>query len=350
LSVDDFDIPDVPINLEDIETATLPFDFCAPTSGPADFDLDAGITSLEALNDMLRSSPNEEDQIALERAHRGLETTFSEAHIAPVAQTRTRWSIEQLKLVPKTMIEQNSTPWQHAMLYQENMPQVFEDCYAACALYVARNRTNEDFVNRIIAERATKLINSVMPHQPLEILARAHALILYQSMFIFGGDMSLYGQAEQLLPHMKEVGQALLGLSAQQVESITPVPLYPSASARACWAAYIFRESLRRSVLAVFHLMTMCSLLRGQLTSCDQGMAIGNRLTMSAHLWNARSVFDFALAWNNRKHFTVIELDFTEVLRDAMPDDVDTFGRMMMIGLQGEDDIKGWFYTRGGIL
>jgi hypothetical protein len=79
-------------------------------------------------------------------------------------------------------------------------------------------------------------------------------------------------------------------------------------------------------------------------------MAIGNRLTMSAHLWNARSVFDFALAWNNRKHFTVIELDFTEVLRDAMPDDVDTFGRMMMIGLQGEDDIKGWFYTRGGIL
>jgi hypothetical protein len=73
-------------------------------------------------------------------------------------------------------------------------------------------------------------------------------------------------------------------------------------------------------------------------------------LTISAHLWNAKTAFDFALAWNSRKHFTVIELDFTEVLRDAMPDDIDIFGKMMMISLKGEDDIKGWFYTRGGIL
>jgi hypothetical protein len=56
------------------------------------------------------------------------------------------------------------------------------------------------------------------------------------------------------------------------------------------------------------------------------------------------------VAWNNTKHFVVKELDFTEVLRDAQPEDLDTFSKMMLIGLQGEDDIRGWFHTRGGIL
>jgi hypothetical protein len=345
-----FGIQNISVSLGDIETTTLPLDFSSSTSRPTDFDLDVGITSLEAFNNVLYSSSNEEEQSALERSRHGLEKAFSVAQIAPAAKSRTRWSIEQLKLVPKTMIEENGTPWQHAMLYQEYMPQSLQDSYAACALYLAKNSTNEDFVNRFIKERSTTLIASVMPIQPTEILARAHALVLYQSMLVFGGDMSLYSQAEQLLPHMDGVCQALLGLSSQQAESTDLVPLYPSASARASWAAYIFRESLRRTVLAVSQITTLCSLLRGQLTPCSHDVAIGNRLTISAHLWNAKTAFDFALAWNSRKHFTVIELDFTEVLRDAMPDDIDIFGKMMMISLKGEDDIKGWFYTRGGIL
>lgn len=71
-------------------------------------------------------------------------------------------------------------------------------------------------------------------------------------------------------------------------------------------------------------------------------------MTLSAHLWNAKSAFDFAVAWNEKSHFLVKDLDFSEVMRDAEPDDVDDFAKMMLVGLMGIDDVRGWFYMKGG--
>jgi hypothetical protein len=350
--------PELSMDLDGIEHATLPLDFdvstqpLASSTDIADFDFETGVASLDSLSNMLYRAPDDECELALNRAYHGdrTEKTFSAAHIAPFAKSRVEWSIARLKLAPKIMIETNGTPWQHAMLYHEHMPRSMQDAYAACALYVARNGTNDEFITRFIREHAESLMLSPMPEEPTDLLARAHALMIYQSMLVFGGDVSLYSQAELLLPCMEQVAHALLGLADQEEDPIGSIPLYPSAVARASWAAYIFRETLRRTVLAVYHFVTMCNLLRGQLTSCNIHLALGNRLTISAQLWNARSAFDYAVTWNNQKHFVVKELDFTEVMRDAMPEDVDVLGRMMMIGLQGEDDIKGWFYTRGGTL
>lgn len=350
-------IPHMSMDLEDIENATLSLGFdvstqpLAPDADIADFDFGAGVASLDSLSNML-GSPNDLYELTLNRAyHRDrTEKTFSAAHIAPFAKSRVEWSIARLKLAPKTMIEENGTPWQHAMLYDEHMPRSLQDAYAACALHVARNGTNDGFITRFIREHAEALANSPIPQDPTELLARAQAFILYQSMLVFGGDVSLYSQAELLLPCMEQVAYTLLSLADQEEDPTDPIPLYPSAVARASWAAYIFRESLRRTVLAVYHFVTMCNLLRGQLTSCNSHLALGSRLTISAQLWNARSAFDYAVTWNHQKHFIVKELDFTEVMRDAMPEDIDTLGKMMMIGLQGEDDIKGWFYTRAGAL
>ncbi|KAF2024470.1 hypothetical protein EK21DRAFT_117728 [Setomelanomma holmii] len=348
--------PDMSMELEDIGNVTQPLEFSFPNlsdvsnAGPADFDLTAGITSLESLNQMLYSSPDYEDQLVLSRAYTHVEKAFSAAHIAPFAKSRVSWSIEQLKLAPKMMLEQNGTPWQHPMLYEEYMPRSLQDAYAACGLYVAKNGTNNDMVTRFIRDRVGELIAATLPQQASDLLARAHAFMLYQTMLVFGGDITLYSQADTLLPLMDEVANALLPFAAQQDDLTGSLPLYPSTAARTAWAAYIFRESLRRTVLSTFHFVTMCYLLRGQLESCRDHLVIGNRVTLSAHLWNARSAFDFALAWNNKRHFVVKELNFTEVLKEAQPEDIDIFSKMMMIGLQGEDDIRGWFYTRGSTL
>ena len=248
------------------------------------------------------------------------------------------------------MVECNGTPWQHPKLYEDYMPRCLQDAHAACALYIARNTINKELIARSVGERVDELTLLPVPTMPVDILARSHAYMLYQSMLIFAGDLEFYGQAEKLLPQMIEIGQSLLQLATQEVDPTGPLQLYPSMAARTAWKAYIFRESLRRTVL-MFHLMiTMCNLLLGQLTSCRDRLVVGNRVTLSAYLWQADSAFDFAVAWNNKKHYLIKELDFTEVLEEARPDDLDTFAKMMMIGLQGVDDIKGWFYTRGGVL
>jgi hypothetical protein len=335
---------------------TFPFDLDALDMPTAlenqllDFDMPTAITSLNSRSHSMGSFTNGEDQIALHDFYSSaIPSIFSSTNIAPFARLRVGYAIDQLKLAPRMMVEENSTLWCHAMAYDENMPRTLQDAYAACALYISRNDINADMVMRHITSRIDELVATPLPTSSIEILARAHAFLLYQVILVFGGDIRFYGHAEALVPRLEEVGNSLLVLTAQQTDPIGSLPLYPSAAARSAWMSFIFRETLRRTVLSLFQLLALCQLLRGQLSSCSHGLSQGNKVTLSAHLWNAKSAFDFAVAWNEKNHFLVHELDFTEVLRDARPDDIDDFAKTMLVGLQGIDDIKGWFYTRDAI-
>lgn len=352
---EEFGIPNATLDDDYLGGDVLPSEFGLPSlladfgTDQIDFDMSAGITSLDTLSNMLCDASKAEDQMAV-----GLlqtpENTFSHAHLEPSARSRVEWSIKQLKLAPKMMVEHNGTPWQHAMLYQNHMPRHLQDAYATCALFNSRNGTNDHMIVKFIRERVRELMASAISYHPTELLARAHALILYQIMLVFDGDVRLYSQAELLLPLMDEVGTALLSISVQQVDPFGVLPFYPSTAAHAAWTAYMFRESLRRTVLSIYLFITLCHLLRGTTAPCSTFLAHGNKVTLSAQLWNAKSAFDYAVAWNNEKHFLVNNLDFTEVMDVAEPKDIDAFGKMIMIGLQGEDDIKGWLYTKGGTL
>ena len=60
----------------------------------------------------------------------------------------------------------------------------------------------------------------------------------------------------------------------------------------------------------------------------------------------APSAFDFAVAWNGEDHLFVEDLEF-DGLKCAKADNIDAFGRMVMVSLMGIDDVRGWFYMRG---
>lgn len=346
-------IPDV----VDAGDTTYPFDLEAlniPTtigSQLLDLDVSTAITSLTSLSHFTDGSTDGADQMATQRFYWSVTpSTFSSANIAPLAMSRIGYAIDQLKLAPRTMVQSNSTPWSHAMVYDEHMPRSLQNAYAACALYIARNDLNAGFVARHITSCVDDLIATPLPTAPIEVLARAHALMLYQVMLVFGGDIRLYSRGEALVPHLEEISNLLLGLNAQQIDPSGSLPLYPSAAARAAWTNFVFRETLRRTVLSLFQFVALCYLLHGQLSPCSHEGLQGNKVTLSALLWSVKSALDFAVVWNEKKRFLVHELDFTEVLRDAQPDDIDTFAKMMLVGLQGIDDIKGWFYTRGAVL
>jgi hypothetical protein len=328
----------------DLELATLP---TSSDTDIFDFDLTAGTAPLESLSAMMDDVTNGEDQMALASIGHSNETC-STAYISSFAKSRIGWSVNELKLVPTMMIEQNGTPWQHPMLYEEYMPKSLQDAYAACALHIARNGVNDVYIARFVIGRMQELVATPLPQQAVGLLGRAHALMLYQIILVFSGDIKLYGQAELLLPHMDDVGDALLTFAAQQTDPTAPLPLYPSAIACGAWNAYIFRESLRRTVLSLYHLVTTCYLLRGQPSRCKNHLIVGNKVTISAHLWHARNAFEFAIAWNEKRYFLIRELDFAMVMEDARPDDLDTFSKMIMIGMKGIDDIRGWLYTKGG--
>jgi hypothetical protein len=351
-----FEAAEFAIEMSAMGSADLAFDFdipAMPTGSTVDmleFDFSAGASSLGALANMIDNSPNLEDQMAIQRNYTNVRKPFSAGHLSPFARDRVGYSIEQYKLAPRMMVEQNCTPWSHPMLYDEHMPRSIQDAHAACALSITKNGTNAEHVARYITSRAEELVTSNLPTTHIDLLARAQALILYQTMLVFGGDICLYAQAEALLPYLEDMGTVLLPLAAELNDTESQLPLYPSAAARSAWKSYIFRESARRTALSIFHITVMCTLLSGQLKSCAHHIAMNNRVTLSAHLWQAKNAFDFAVAWKEKNHFVIKELDFSDVLKNARPDDLDVWSNMMLVGLQGIDDMRGWYHTRGGIL
>ncbi|KAF2852930.1 hypothetical protein T440DRAFT_391523 [Plenodomus tracheiphilus IPT5] len=351
-----FDSTSTMADFENIGSTNLPFDFDVPTlpgssvTGTLDFDLLAGANSLDSLSNIFGTSSDKTERLAVGRTTKQVMWPFSSATLSLFARSRAEYCFEQLSLAPKMMVEQNCTPWAHARLFEEYMPRSLQEAHASCALYVTRNATNRAVVFQHINSRIAELVTAYTPSNPVEVLARAHALMLYQVMLIFAGDVESYRQAMDLLPHTEEARDAIMLLAAEQEDSKGLLPYYPSSVARAAWRSYIFRESIRRTAMSIYQVTAMCSLLNGQLTSCDCSMIEGSRVTLSAHLWAAKSAFDFAVAWNDKNHFLIKRLDLTEVMRDANPDDLDLFAKIMFVSLQGIDDVRGWLHVRGAVI
>ncbi|KAF2644689.1 hypothetical protein P280DRAFT_495888 [Massarina eburnea CBS 473.64] len=284
-----------------------------------------------------------------------LDTSYTDKYLAmfimtPLAESRIRYSLEQWKMTPEMMVKENRTHWSHPKLYEDCMPRSVQDAYAACALAMARTETNATFIARHITERAYELVDQPQPVTPVDILARAHALILYQIILICSNDIRYYQQAGKLIPHLEQIGATLTAITSCDEEGNDSIAVYPSNVAREAWTTYIFQESCRRTLLTIFQAIATCRVLMGQYSICVHQLSAGNRFTVSSALWHAKSPFDFAMAWNDKNHFVVRELDFQEVLQNAVADDVDCFGLMMLTAMMGIDDVKGWLHTRGGKL
>ncbi|KAF2653241.1 hypothetical protein K491DRAFT_603185 [Lophiostoma macrostomum CBS 122681] len=332
---------------------TFPYDTQIPSNdqdvGLLEFDPTIGIDSVSALDDLI--AQDVEDSYPLVRPSYMPGKELSPNQVSTFSRVRIEYCIEQWKLTPAMMVSQNCTHWSHPLLYEEHMPRSMQetDAHAACALHVAKNDTNKSLVARHLIDRARELIALPAPTAPVEVLARAQALMLYLLVFVFSGDTGYHNQDDIYLPYIEEMGNALNVITQREVDPIGPLPIYPSAAAQVAWKAFIFRESTRRTMLAVFQFIAMYNLVRGRLAVCNTHLAVGHRITLSAYLWKATNAFDFAIAWREKKHFLVKEMDLTDLFETARPDDIDPFGKVLLTSIVGIDDMRGWYHTRGGV-
>jgi hypothetical protein len=163
--------------------------------------------------------------------------------------------------------------------------------------------------------------------------------------------ISAWAQAEKDNAQLESLAYSLqLLASGEEDYTALSLPLYPIAPAKDVWKSWILRESARRTFLICFFFLSVYHLLKGRGHYCDQHPPVTTTWTSSAHLWQAHAVFDFAVAWKEKRHFVVKDLDYTELLAEASPDDIDSFGRILLVAHMGIDDTRGWFYTRGGYI
>ncbi|KAF9528762.1 hypothetical protein CPB83DRAFT_883240 [Crepidotus variabilis] len=274
----------------------------------------------------------------------------SSSELAAAISSRLDYGMAQLKRVPSKMVLQKQTPWCHPLLYEDIMPRSMQDVFASCALYQSKNETNSKFIFRYIEERVRELITSPTPSAPLEILARTQAFILYQLIRVFDGDISARAQADRDFPLLEPYTFSLQSIMTEEEEDPGPIlQLYPTGPTKAIWKSWILRESARRTYLICFYFLSFYTLLQDK-SYCRDHPPISTTWTASAHLWHASTVYHFAVAWKEKRHFVIRDLDYTDLLADANADDIDEYGRILIVSSIGIDDARGWFYTRGGLL
>lgn len=185
------------------------------------------------------------------------------------------------------------------------------------------------------------------------MLAHTQALILYQIIRLFDGDMRARASAEKAIPALESSTMDLL--AHVRFDTVDPpekeLPLHPLAPTQAFWRDWILHESARRTCLFAFFFLQVYRLVSGQRgLTCDGRLGLCHAWTLSAYLWTASTAVEFARAWGARRHFVVRDAQFGNVLEEAKADDVDRFGRMWISCLLGVDEAEGWFASRGGSL
>ena len=61
-------------------------------------------------------------------------------------------------------------------------------------------------------------------------------------------------------------------------------------------------------------------------------------------------MFCFWKGWKERRHFEVRDLEFEVLMEEGRGEDVDFFGRILMVSYLGREEARGWFLSRGGEL
>lgn len=219
---------------------------------------------------------------------------------------------------------------------------------------MSKTEINAPVIMSLFDDRTRDLLSSTEPTTTREILARTHALILYQIMRLFDSDIRSQATAEALFKTLEASVLALMrniyvpGLTGPT--DLLPLSMDPIIE---FWEWWVLQESARRTVLLTYYFIQIYKLLQGKVpVQCDGKLGIyeDHAWYLSAHLWNAQSAFDFAVAWAEREHFVVHNLDLSSVLLNAQPDDLDMFGRMFLVTILGLDEARAWFHVRGAIL
>ncbi|KKK16903.1 hypothetical protein ARAM_002674 [Aspergillus rambellii] len=291
--------------------------------------------------------------------------TKSSLDLSVLLASRFQYAIDTLQEVPRMMVTENRTPWCHPELYKDGMPKVMQvDAYACCALYITKNPINGPLITTHIQSRHQELILSSLPTSPPEVLAHTQALLLYQIMYLFDPTLNSNTAIETLSLSALESAAFFLFSSTHfpPAPQETAPGMAPSTSLTSLlpntlqstiqfWKLWVFGESARRTILFTFYFIQIFRLLHGDRDlKCDGKLGILHSWYSSAHLWNAPNALEFAVAWAEREHFIVQNVNFSKVLNEAQPSDVDLFGRMLLVTLLGIDQVQAWFCRRGAIL
>ncbi|OJD35878.1 transcription factor cys6 protein [Diplodia corticola] len=258
-------------------------------------------------------------------------------------QARVEYAAKRLAAVPKTFAEQAQTMFIHRQLFQEKSLPALQDALSACALYCLKSPENQGLVFANLQHKAQQLIASTDPlmASKAELLAALQALVLYQTIRYFDGDIRLRAQAEADEPVLAAWTNQLRARMHQLVPSLpaSAGALLPTQTRAQDWQRWLVEESTRRTVLS-------SAILQGVYEFLKFGWdkASDHRLSFTAQraLWEAQSEYGWRTACSERERLEVRLAHWNDDVLKAAPSDLDELGVLIMATFWGMEPTGEW--------
>lgn len=263
-------------------------------------------------------------------------------------------------------VKKGSNSFIHPQLYRTRSPRCVQDAYSALSCYFHRTESNEHIAFRIIEDRVKMLVaeygipsagspddtTTSTPLDPLEHVARVHALLVYQIIGLYNGDIRLRHLSETYLPVLSSwmqdmvlhnsqtasLGRYLISPTQEQA-GVCLGSSYASEREDLLWYSWILAESTRRTwVVASGIQLVFTALQQKSVDSCQGGMMITTR----QGIWEAQS----SVAWEKlclEVHVGLMQMAEVEnLLTDFAPSEVNEFTKAVLEVAFGRDRMKRW--------
>lgn len=263
----------------------------------------------------------------------------------------------------------DSNPFIHPCLYSANFPACVQVAYATLASYIHRTPANTDTVLQIVEDRSKDLLRengAILDRvgaegwadggeQDVDLFAqltRLHALMVYQIIGLFDGDIRSRHVAEGHMAVQDSWAGKLFETAAKELSNTHAVATHvvgclptPSTYSQQQWYLWILSESIRRTWLVAVSLSPVFSALQQRWSACPGGVMYTNR----SGLWNAASATEWEKQCLARNVTFLQRFECTRLFDNAKPADIDEFGTAMLDMTFNEELLEKWRDRSGGL-
>lgn len=287
----------------------------------------------------------------------------------PVGKAAMKKYVAVLQSWFERWVTTGSNPFIHSCLYRADSPACVQVAYATLASYIHRTPANTDTVLQIVEDRSNDLLreNGAIlgsfgaekwadgGEQDVDLsaqLTRLHALMVYQIIGLFDGDIRSRHVAEGHMAVQDSWASRLFHSAAKALSNTHAAATHlvgclptPSTYSQQQWYLWILSESIRRAWLVAVSLSPVYSALQQRWAACPGSVMYSNR----SGLWDAASATEWEKQCLESNLAFLQRFDCATLFDDAEVADIDEFGMAILDMTFNGELLEKWRDRSGGL-
>ncbi|KIV79539.1 hypothetical protein PV11_07092 [Exophiala sideris] len=241
--------------------------------------------------------------------------------LAPISKEQVDFCTTQFQSCITQLVQGVNLPFIHHSSYRHTVPRVYQDLLGVSAMYCQKTHTNLPVVFAMLDDNISRLVAKSSSWEPEGLLLGTQALIVYQIIRLFDGDIRQRANAERQIVLLETwTSQLQAALNTFQNTFLLESPTHQ------CW---VLLESARRTLLVSVMLQALYSLLKDGICSSVPYMAT-LPVSLDGALWS-KSAEDWGKATPGIEGNPVTYHEFVTKWVDGTPLQIEAYETILLV-------------------